>query len=67
MLYSDKGKNIIVDSFELVRQWASKKSTATRIYAPMSGREGVSLTIEFKPNQAFCLIALRLIDFSQGE
>ena len=67
MIYSDKGKNIIVDSFELVRQWASKKSTATRIYAPMSGREGVSLTIEFKPNQAFCLIALRLIDFSQGE
>lgn len=67
MIYSDKGKNIVVDSFELVRQWASKKSTATRIYAPMSGREGVSLTIEFKPNQAFCLIALRLIDFSQGE
>lgn len=67
MIYSDKDKNIIVDSFELVRQWASKKSTATRIYAPMSGREGVSLTIEFKPNQAFCLIALRLIDFSQGE
>lgn len=67
LIYSDKQKGLLVDSFELATQWAAKKSTATRIYAPMSGREGISLIFEFAPNQAFCLIALRLIDFSQGE
>ena len=67
LIYSDKQQGFLVDSFALATQWAAKKSTATRIYAPMSGREGISLIFEFTPNQAFCLIALRLIDFSQGE
>ena len=67
MLYSDKSTKVIYDSFELERVWAEKKSNVTRIAAPMSGRRGVQISIEFPENQAFCLCALRLNDFSQGE
>lgn len=67
MMYSDKNNNVIYDSFELVSKWANKTSNVTRMYAPMSGREGVSLTLEFPENTQFCLAALRLPDFSQGE
>lgn len=67
MLYSDKSTKITYDSFELERVWAEKKSNVTRIAAPMSGRRGVQISIEFPENQAFCLCALRLNDFSQGE
>lgn len=67
MLYSDKQTKVIYDSFELERVWAEKKSNVTRIAAPMSGRRGVQISIEFPENQAFCLCALRLNDFSQGE
>lgn len=63
-LYSDDLLN--VDSFELTSRWADKNSNVTRVYAPMSGREGVSISIEFPKNTAFCLAALRLPDFSQG-
>lgn len=48
-------------------KWAEKKSNLTRVYAPMSGRNGISISIEFAANQAFCLAALRLPDFSRGE
>ena len=67
MLYSDKEKQLIYDSFSIETKWADKKSNVTRISAPMSGREGISLTFEFPANTAFCLSALRLPDFSQGE
>lgn len=67
MMYSDKAKKLIYDSFELQRKWADKTSNVTRVAAPMSGREGVKLTLEFPANTAFCLAALRLPDFSQGE
>lgn len=67
MLYSDKEKQLIYDSFSMETKWADKKSNVTRISAPMSGREGISLTFEFPANTAFCLSALRLPDFSQGE
>lgn len=67
MMYSDKAKKLIYDSFEFQRKWADKTSNLTRIAAPMSGREGVKLTLEFPSNTAFCLVALRLPDFSQGE
>ena len=50
-----------------VTKWALKKSNLTRIYAPASGREGVRLTFEFQPNVAFCLVGIRLADFSRGE
>ncbi len=65
--YSDKKFNIIADSFELTTRWADKKAHVTRIAAPMSGRDGVSISIEFPANSTFCLAALRLPDFSQGE
>lgn len=67
MVYSDKDKKLYSDSFELTSKWAAKKSNLTRVYAPMSGRDGISISIEFAANQAFCLAALRLPDFSQGE
>ena len=67
MVYSDQTKKLYSDSFELTSKWADKKSNLTRVYAPMSGRDGVSISIEFAANQAFCLAALRLPDFSQGE
>lgn len=50
-----------------LNKWASKKSNSTRIYAPMSGREGISLSIEFPENVAFCMAGIRLNDFSQGD
>ena len=67
LLYSDKTYNIISDSYELTSRWADKKSHVTRVAAPMSGRDGVSISIEFPLNTTFCLAALRLPDFSQGE
>lgn len=67
MVYSDQNKKLYSDSFELTSKWADKKSNLTRVYAPMSGRDGISISIEFAANQAFCLAALRLPDFSQGE
>lgn len=67
LMYSDKEYNIISDSYELTSRWADKKANVTRIAAPMSGRDGVSITIEFPKNTSFCLAALRLPDFSLGE
>ncbi|MCM1324163.1 MAG: hypothetical protein NC218_08370 [Acetobacter sp.] len=64
LLYSDD--ELKVPSFELTSKWAEKSSNVTRLYAPMSGRNGVSITVEFPANTAFCLSALRLPDFSQG-
>lgn len=48
-------------------KWAEKSSNMTRIYAPMSGRFGVGITVLFPKNEDFCLAAIRLPDFSQGE
>lgn len=67
MLYSDYNQNLSFDRFSMEAKWAGKQSNVTRIYAPMSGKEGVSIGIEFPANEAFCLAALRLADFSQGE
>lgn len=65
LIYSDKRNEY--PSFELQTKWAVKKSNLTRVYAPMSGREGVSITMQFPTDVAFCLAALRIPDFSQGE
>lgn len=67
LIYSDRSIDAIYPSYELETKWAEKKSNVTRIYAPMSGRSGVSISIQFPQNEAFCLCALRLPDFSQGE
>lgn len=67
LIYSDYEYDIISDSYAEQSRWADKKSNLTRIYAPMSGREGVQISIEFPASVSFCLAALRLPDFSQGE
>ena len=67
LIYSDYSKKFINNSFELETRWADKKASLTRLYAPMSGRNGVTIGIEFPKNVTFCLAALRLPDFSQGE
>lgn len=66
MLYSDKKANLDFDSYSMQRKWADKTSTCTRVYAPMSGRYGVNLGFEFPKAEAFCLAAILINDFSQG-
>lgn len=67
MLYSDYEQNLSFDRFAMQAKWAGKQSNVTRVYAPMSGKDGISIGLEFPANEAFCLSALRLADFSQGE
>lgn len=67
MLYSDYNQKIINNTYSVQSKWVDKRSGLTRVYAPMSGRGGISITLEFNPNETFCLVALRLPDFSQGE
>lgn len=50
-----------------LRRWAKKKSNLTRVYAPMSGREGLSISLQFPKNVSFCVAGFRFSDFSQGE
>lgn len=63
-LYSTEGEK--VNSFELSSRWVEQQANLTRIYAPMSGRNGVSISLEFEPGKSFCLNMLRLPDFCQG-
>lgn len=67
LIYSDRRKDSINDSYSVNSKWAEKTSSVTRVYAPMSGRRGIDITLEFPSAEAFCLVALRLPDFSQGE
>lgn len=66
-LYSDFTSGRIYDSYSLDSQWAVLKSNVTRLACPMSGREGITISMAFPANTAFCLSALRLPDFTQGE
>lgn len=63
-LYSSKDD--LSNSFELTSRWVEQQANMTRIYAPMSGRNGVSISLEFEPNKFFCVNSLRLPDFAQG-
>ncbi|MBP5596347.1 MAG: hypothetical protein J6Y02_13250 [Pseudobutyrivibrio sp.] len=67
LVYSDSATNFIPASFAESTKWAGKKSQVTRMYAPLSGRDGLQITIEFEPNCALCLLALRFPEMSQGE
>lgn len=67
MLYSDKQANLSFDSYSTQRKWADKMAICTRVYAPLSGRYGVNLEFEFPKAEAFCLAAIRIPDFSQGD
>lgn len=63
-IYSD---DIVVEnSYELTSRWVEQTSNMTRVYAPMSGRNGISITLEFEAGKQFCLSLLRLSDFCQG-
>ena len=64
LLYSEDNSKI--DSFAETSKWAELTANVSRIAAPMSGREGVGISLEFPANISFCLAALRLADFSQG-
>lgn len=66
-VYSDKNLNLINSNDDGYSKWAYKKSQVTRIAAPLSGRDGLSIGIEFEPNQAFCIPNINLPDLSQGE
>lgn len=66
MIYSNKKNNSLYSSFSTERKWADKMANCTRVYAPMSGRYGVSLSFEFPKAEAFCLAAIYITDFSQG-
>lgn len=65
LLYSNRDR--IYSSFAELTKWAQKKSQISRVYAPLSGREGVAISLQFPANTDFCLTQLSLPDFSQGE
>lgn len=65
LLYSNKDR--LYPSFAEFTKWAQKKSQLSRVYAPMSGREGVTISLQFPANTDFCLTQITLPDFSQGE
>ena len=66
-IYSDLDRNFLPASFAETSRWASQKANVTRFSAPLGGRNGMTLTLEFEPNVSFCLLALRYPDMSQGE
>lgn len=65
LIYSDA--TIQNPSYAEKNRWADKSSSATRIYSRMSGRSGISIGFEFPADVAFCVAAIGLPDFSQGE
>lgn len=48
-------------------KWVYQKSGLTRIAAPLGGRDGLTIKIEFEPNVAFKIVSINLPDFSRGE
>ena len=65
LIYSDA---IIQNpSYAEKSRWADKSSNATRVYSRMSGRSGISIGLEFPADIAFCVTAIGIPDFSQGE
>lgn len=67
LLYSDYSKQVLQSSYAETSKWAAKKAFVTRMAAPLSGRDGMVLTIEVEPNVSFCFTAIRYPDMSQGE
>ena len=67
LVYSDLERNFLPASFADETRWASKKASVTRMAAPLSGRNGLGLALEFQPNVSFCLCSINYPDMSQGE
>lgn len=67
LIYSDESIDFRPTSFAQRTRWASQKSSVTRLAAPLGGRDGLAVRLEFEPNVSFCLSAIRFPDMSQGE
>ena len=68
MLYSNSSNpRILNDTVANEAKWVYQKSDVTRVAAPLSGRDGLTLRMEFPKNTAFTLCAINLPDLSRGE
>lgn len=68
MLYSNSSNpRILNDTVAGEAKWVYQKSDVTRVAAPLSGRDGLTLRMEFPKNTAFTLCAINLPDLSRGE
>ncbi|MBQ2350086.1 MAG: hypothetical protein II393_02300 [Cytophagales bacterium] len=67
LIYSDTSINFYSDTVANKSKWASQKSSLTRLAAPLSGRDGLALRLEFEPNVSFCLTSIYFPDMSRGE
>lgn len=65
LLYSES--RYLNESFSMESKWARKESNVSRTAQPMSGNEGISISLEFPADTAFCLANISLPDFSMGE
>lgn len=68
MVYSNT-ENPRVTSKTVAREakWTYQKSSLIRAAAPLGGRNGLTLRVEFEPNVTFQIVAINLPDFSVGE
>jgi len=67
LIYSDRAIQFITESYAEKTRWASQKSSVTRLYSPLGGRDGLGIRLEFPVNQTFSLSAINIPDASQGE
>lgn len=67
LIYSDRAIQFITESYAEKTRWASQKSSITRLYSPLGGRDGLGIRLEFPVNQTFSLSAINIPDASQGE
>lgn len=67
LVYSDQNINFFSDTVAEHSRWASQKSSLTRLAAPLGGRDGLALRLEFEPNVSFCLTSIYFPDMSRGE
>jgi hypothetical protein len=67
LIYSDKNLKIINNSYAEESKWAAQKSALSIIAAPLSGRNGLGITLEFGKNITFQLCSIYFPDLSRGE
>lgn len=68
MIYSNTSNPYInSDTVSDSSRWAYQKSAVTRLAAPLSGRDGITIRLEIQPNISFCFTAISVPDFSSGE
>ena len=67
LIYSDRNLNIINSSFAEETKWAYQKSSVIRFCAPLGGRDGLKIRLEFPENISFILSALNFPDLTRGE